>query len=92
MDIVICGCVKNCGEHLHNVFKNINIIASHKKFNVIKIILSYDKSDDSTLDIINSYKETLPIEIIYNIKPLTKHRSLNIANARNKIMNYLKSS
>ena len=46
----ICGTVKNCAPYLEKVFKNIVTIG--KIFDDYKIIMSYDNSDDNTLQIL----------------------------------------
>ena len=52
--IYICGCVKNCGKYIDNVFNNINKIT--KYFKEYKIILAYDESTDNSLDKLNEHK------------------------------------
>lgn len=82
----ICGCVRNVAPYLYEVFQNIdNIITTVDDYT---IIMSYDDSDDASLNILQSlqkkYGEKMII-IIGNI-PLTDTRTQNISNARNRIM------
>jgi len=85
----IGGCVLNCAPYLDKVFENIALIG--QSFDKYKIIISYDHSSDNSLEIINRYKSTLPIEIIINQNPVTDIREQNIANARNKILDWIRN-
>lgn len=84
---LICGCVKNCEIYLDNVFDNIMKIG--KLFSKIKIIISFDISNDFTLKKLIQIKKNnkLDIDIIINTEQLSVHRTVNIENARNKIIN-----
>ena len=82
---LICGCVKNCETYLDNVFKNIEKI--QKLFIKSKIIISFDISNDFTLKKLIELKQNFDIDIIINKDPITNIRTLNIENARNKILN-----
>ena len=82
---IICGCVKDCEKYLDNVFINIKKIQT--LFDKSKIIISYDKSSDKTLNKLSELRKKFDIDIIINKNPLTNIRTLNIENARNKIMN-----
>jgi hypothetical protein len=87
----ICGTVKNCGPYLEKVFKNIEIIGNI--FDDYKIIISYDDSDDNSLDILNNYKSQNPEKMILHIntETLYKFRVYNIAKARNKCLDIIRS-
>mgnify|MGYP001299521565 CR=1 FL=1 len=87
---VIGGCVKNCEKYLNNVFENIEKI--QHLFQKTKIIMFYDKSDDFSLRKLCKLKQTFDLEIIINKNPLTPHRTKNIENARNKILDRIYSS
>jgi hypothetical protein len=84
---LICGCVKNCEEYLDKVFDNIANIS--KLFKKIKIIISFDLSEDFTLLKLINLKSTLEIDmdIIINKDQLSRIRTVNIERARNKIIN-----
>ena len=90
----ICSTVKNCGKYLEKVLQNMDIIGS--LFSDYKIIISYDKSDDNTLDIIQNYQKTNNINndcrlILYiNEDILHEYRVYNIAKARNKCLDIIK--
>jgi hypothetical protein len=91
MNIIIAGCVKNCEKYLQNVFNNIKIISDN--FYVVKIICSFDKSDDNTLLELCKQKNNFKnLEIIINKQPLSIHRTINISNARNRILNFIEKS
>jgi hypothetical protein len=55
----ICSTIKNCGKYLEKVLQNMDIIGS--LFSDYKIIISYDKSHDNTLDIIKNTKKQIII-------------------------------
>ena len=83
----ICGCVKDTGKYLHDVFKNIEQICSI--LNDYHIIIAYDTSTDNSLEILRHYKEKYKSKfslIIGEIEP-SEIRTENIANARNSILN-----
>lgn len=86
----ICGCVRNCEANLHLVFQNIQRIMSI--VHVEKIIVSYDKSSDKSLLELCKIKKSIPqLHVIVNKEELSRHRTENISNARNRIMEYMES-
>ena len=87
LNYVICGCVRNCQKYLKDVFNNISLI--QKELNIIKIIVAFDESEDDTLIELNKLKELFNLEILINKNKLTSHRTLNISNARNMLLDYL---
>ena len=91
MNIIIAGCVKNCELYISQVFENIKIISEN--FDVVKIICSFDSSDDKTLlELCKQKKDLKNIEIIINKEPLSIHRTVNISNARNRILNFIENT
>lgn len=88
----ICGTVRNCAPYLEKVLQNIEIIGSI--FIQYKIIIAYDESIDDSLEILQKYKNTHPDNFILYIgnEPLTPFRVENIARARNKILDIIKTS
>lgn len=87
-NIAICSCIKNCELYVDDVFKNIKTISSY--CNIVKIIISFDLSNDKTLMKLCKYKKEYDMDIIINKNPLDKNRVVNITNARNVYMNHLK--
>jgi glycosyltransferase involved in cell wall biosynthesis len=87
----ICGTVKNCAPFLEKVFKNIEIISNI--FEDYKIVIAYDNSDDNSLQILNSYKLIYPDKFILhiNLEPLSEFRVHNIAKARNKCLDTIRT-
>ena len=87
----ICGTVKNCAPFLEKVFENIEIIS--KIFDDYKIIIAYDNSDDNSLQILNSYKLIYPDNFVLHInsEPLSEFRVYNIAKARNKCLDTIRT-
>jgi len=90
MKCCICGTVKNCGQYLNKVFKNIELIGA--LFEDYNIIIYYDKSDDDTLNILKKYKNINPKLIFYvNLSPLSQFRTHNISKGRNICLEYIRN-
>lgn len=88
LKFLICGCARNCSKYLVDVFENIKILMKH--IEVVEIIISYDISEDNTLKKIQSLQNEMKnIKILINDESLTNQRTLNISNARNRIMDYI---
>jgi hypothetical protein len=82
MKCCICGAVKNVEIYLDNIFSNMEKIGS--LFEDYAIILSYDKSNDKTLEKIKSYQSKNPKLILYvNKVDVSIYRTHRIAFARN---------
>lgn len=84
----ICGCVKNCDQHLHKVFENINQII--ELFDDYHILIAFDTSSDKSLRTLCDIKKQFPnekFEILINRNSCSSIRTQNIANARNKLVN-----
>ena len=88
-NIYITGCTMNCSKHLKKIYKIILEIG--KLFNDYKIIFSYDKSNDNTIDLLRSFeKENNKIIILENRNEMSEIRTENISNARNLILNKIR--
>jgi len=87
--IYICGCVKNCNKHLLDVFKNIDKIITLFPTNY-KILIAYDDSNDGSYETLVELQNTYNIEIIMNHND-NEHRTNNISNARNSIIQFIKT-
>lgn len=87
----ICGTVKNCAPYLEKVFKNIETIG--QLFDDYKIIMSYDNSNDNSLQILSEYKNKNVEKTILHINPgvVSNFRVYNIAKARNKCLEIIRS-
>ena len=87
----ICGTVKNCAPFLEKVFENIEIIS--KIFEDYNIVIAYDNSDDNSLAILNMYKRIYQDKFILHInsEPLSEFRVYNIAKARNKCLDTIRT-
>jgi hypothetical protein len=86
----ICGCIKDSGKYLNNVFQNIKKIKS--VLDDYHIIMAYDKSKDNSLKILNKYNDYYKdkMSLIIGTDELSGIRTQNIANARNNILNEIK--
>jgi len=85
----ICGPVRNCGPFLKRVLENIEKIGG--LFEEYVIIISYDKSTDNSLDILNAYQRVNPrLKIFINTGKTSPYRTHNIANARNKCLDLIR--
>lgn len=86
----ICGTVRNCGPYLEKVLQNIETIGS--QFSHYKIIIAYDESNDDSLQILQKYKHINNNFILHiGTEPLTPYRVQNIARARNKCLDILRT-
>ena len=87
----ICSTVRNSGKYIKKVLQNMELIGSI--FSEYKIIISYDKSDDDTLDIIRKYqaeKEEECLILHINQDKLHEYRVYNIAKARNQCLSIMR--
>ena len=81
---LICGCVRNSGKYLEDVFKNIERIRSI--FAKTKIIVSFDESMDASLlrlvelkqrlDDATTMKGDTVMDIIINRDPITTGKEI----------------
>jgi hypothetical protein len=87
----ICGPVRNCEPFLDKVFSNIlKITTLFKKY---EIVIFYDESSDASLKKLKQYQKKIPFLKVYkNVRPLLRHRTHNIAYARNFLLNYVKTN
>jgi|SaaInlStandDraft_5_1057022.scaffolds.fasta_scaffold68780_2 hypothetical protein len=89
MFCIICIPCRNVGLHLEKIFKNIDKLNLFFKY--FQVCFFYDKSNDNTLELLNLYKKNkeYKIEIINNKEELKNYRTHRIANARNKLIQYI---
>jgi len=87
----ILGCARNCGQHIPAVFENIKQIAT--LFNNIHVAVAYDYSTDNTLELLHQHQSScaFPIDILINEEPLSPIRTQRISNARNRLLNHIKT-
>jgi hypothetical protein len=74
------------------VLKNIDDLKEAQIFNNIQILVFYDKSSDSSLNILKNYKgaNRCPMIIYENSVPLMATRVVRIANARNGLLDMIR--
>jgi hypothetical protein len=91
MKCCICGPVKNCGPFLDKVLENIEKIGA--LFEEYKIVIFYDKSSDNTLLKLKEYQINNPrLNLYVNSIPVSKYRTIRIANARNFCLDFVKKN
>ena len=91
MKVCICGTVKNVGQYLTKVMRNMEKIAA--LFEDYVIILYYDHSNDNTLEILREYCKKNPKLLFYvNKSPLSSFRTHNIAKGRNFCLEKIRAS
>lgn len=91
MKCCICSAVRNSEKYLDKVFLNMEKIGG--LFEEYKIIMVYDKSKDKTLEKLKDYKEkNKNFNYVENRNELTKHRTWNIANARNICLSIIREN
>lgn len=90
MNVFICGTIRNVGNYTEKVFENIRKISL--LFDKVKIIIAYDNSNDQSLFKLIEMKNMFEIDmdIIINTNRLAKHRTQNISNARNAVLNKIR--
>jgi hypothetical protein len=89
MKTYICGCAKSCEKYIDDVFKNIDKIIP--LFEDYLIVIAFDNSDDKTLRKLCDMKRKYKMEIIINPMSLTNIRVENICNARNQLLQFIRS-
>ena len=84
----ICGCVRNNGKYLEQVFQNIDKIIG--EIDDYHIIMSYDSSHDNSLEILRRKLQHYGAKNMSIIEgdenSLSSIRTQNIAKARNRIL------
>lgn len=89
---VICGCAKNIEQYLQ---KSLNkVVEIGKYFDEYKLVIYENDSSDNTLEVLNSYKDKLPIYIISETGIAAKYkiRAHILAYCRNKIIEYINNT
>jgi glycosyltransferase involved in cell wall biosynthesis len=91
-NIILCGTARNCERYLDAVFANIKDLAT--LFADIRIVVAYDASSDKTLyQLVRQKSEWRDkMEILVGQEPLTHQRTVNIARARNRLMQHMRSA
>lgn len=84
-----CGTVRNCAPFLERVLANIELLGS-QCFQQFCIIIFYDESSDSSLNMLLEYQKLHPERVIIHVnhKLLSPYRTWNLANARNFCVNF----
>jgi glycosyltransferase involved in cell wall biosynthesis len=87
----ICGTVRNCGPFLNKVIQNMETIGAI--FDDYRIVISYDNSNDNSLEILKTYNYKKKDKVILHIgkEKLSNFRVYNIAKARNNCLDTIRS-
>ena len=88
----ICGTIKDCAPYLERVLQNVEKIGS--LFDEYVLIFACDISSDNTIEILENYKQLnseLNITISINTDSVSEFRVYNIAKARNKCLDIIRT-
>lgn len=85
--IVCCLCVRDCARFLPYIFNNLNRLSVY--FTNFKVVFVYDNCLDNSEALLNDYKNrsTFEVFVIHNVNNNSPHRTVRIANSRNKCLN-----
>jgi len=88
MKCIIGACVYNAEKYLPNALTNLDKLKTI--FGEYKIVFSCDEGNDNSLTLLTDYKKEDPnVVILRNYKPMFNIITVNIANARNKILDHI---
>lgn len=89
MKCVICIPTRNTEKYLKKIYKNI--LKIREAFDKLIVCFYYDVSDDLTLKILEELKDDYDgeFEILKNEDKLLDYRTHRIANARNKLLEFI---
>ena len=87
--VVLFMCVRNCGKYLKIIFNNIDRLG--KCFRMFKCIFVYDNCSDNSVELLEEYKKksSYNVTLINNIGNDSPHRTVRIANGRNRFIQAL---
>ena len=91
MNAACCLCVRDCEPYLYDIFNNLNNLRA--LFNDFHIIFVYDNCTDNSAQMLQQYKSTVKNNtnvIVSHITNNSPHRTVRIANARNKCLELMK--
>ena len=86
MKSYICGCVKNCGPYLIDVFHNIaKIIELLEDYH---IFIAFDYGNDNSLNLLDHFQRIYKkkMNIFINKNHISNKMTENLANARNQLL------
>lgn len=88
--LYIVGCVKCCGNYINRIFHTHLKALLDNTTGETEIVISYDHNGqgDDSLEILLKLQQDFPLTVLYANGSMEK-RTLNIANARNKIVGYI---
>ena len=91
MKLIIAGCCKNVGRFLPTIFKNIDQLRTLAT--EVRVVFAHDRSNDDTLLKLENYYfiHADDTKILLNNNH-TPTRTINIAAARNSIMDYVRKN
>lgn len=93
--LYVVGCVKCCGDYINTIFQTHLKALLDNITDGVEIVIAYDHNGnnpgDGSLEILIKLQEDFPLTILYANGSMTK-RTLNIANARNRIVDYISNN
>lgn len=89
MNIALCFCIKNCGNHLPKIFQNIDAVKEIKNINVYAVFV-YDNCTDNSAALLNDYKRKNPkTAVVKSFDNKNPARTVRIAKARNACLDVI---
>lgn len=87
--VVCCLCVRNCGQYLHTIFENLNLLSS--LFINFSVIFVYDNCTDNSEELLYHYQKSsiFKVYVIHNENNNSEHRTFRIASSRNLCLDIL---
>lgn len=87
--VACCLTVKNCYPYLPKIFQNLDLL--RKQFKFFYVIFVYDNCTDNSQTLLEEYKKIsdFDVYIIHNIGNDSHHRTVRIANSRNKCLDVI---
>jgi hypothetical protein len=84
--VVCCLCVRNCGQYLHTIFDNLNLLSS--LFTEFYVVFVYDNCSDNSEQLLYEYQKSskFKVYVIHNENNNSEHRTFRIASSRNKCL------
>jgi hypothetical protein len=90
LSCICCIPCRNVSKYILDIFKNLDKLDNFFK-DYFEVCFYYDESRDNTLDLLNSINKKYKITVFKNRNKMLNFRTHRIANARNKMLDYVYS-